>query len=68
MRRRAKQADARKAEAEIRMVEAEVRKAEISNVARSIGFEYLPIKVTHWNSLVSHYIQVPRKSYSFGEF
>ena len=61
-------AAARKAEAEVRMVEAEVRRAEMSNVARSVGFEYLPIKVTHWNSLVSHYIQVPRSSYSFGDF
>jgi hypothetical protein len=63
-------AEARKAEADAaaRKAEAEVRKAEISNVARSVGFEYLPIKVTHWNSLVSHYIQVPRISYSFGEF
>ena len=64
------EAVARKAEAEARKAEAEAegRKAEIDVAARNVGFGVLPIKVTHWNSLVSHYIEVPRKHYSLDEF
>ena len=64
------EADARKAEAEAdaRKTEAAVRMAEIRATERSVGFEILPIKVTHWTSLDSHYIQVPKNSPSFLEF
>jgi hypothetical protein len=63
-------AAARKAEADAaaRIAEAEVQKAQLGSAARNVGFECLPIKVTHWNSLVSQYIQVPTHHYSFENF
>jgi hypothetical protein len=57
------EAEARKAEAE-----AEVRKAELENESRSVGFECFPIKVMHWQRLVSHYVEVPKKHYSLAAF
>ena len=60
------EAEARKAEA--RKAEAEVRMAELDIESRSVGFECIPIKVTHWQTLVSHYVEVPRRHYSLAEF
>jgi hypothetical protein len=64
------EAEARKAEAEARKAEAEaeVRKAELENESRSVGFECFPIKVMHWQRLVSHYVEVPKKHYSLAAF
>ena len=56
------------ADAEARKAEFAIQMAQIRAMERSVGFENLPIKVTHWNSLESHYIQVPKKSPSFLEF
>jgi len=53
-------AAARKEDAAARIAEAEVQKAQLGSAARNVGFEGLPIKVTHWNSLVSQYNQVLR--------
>jgi 5-methylcytosine-specific restriction endonuclease McrA len=66
------EAEARKAEAEAEArkaeAEAEVRKAELENESRSVGFECFPIKVMHWQRLVSHYVEVPKKHYSLAAF
>ena len=59
---------ARKAEAEARKAVAEARKAEIENESRSVGFECFPVKVMHWQRLVSHYVEVPKKHYSLAAF
>ena len=62
------EAEAQKAEAEARKAEAEARKAEIENESRSVGFECFPVKVMHWQRLVSHYVEVPKKHYSLAAF